>query len=183
MGEKAADPRSLCECQQPPAMRSSWCLALYLSFRHVQFILTTAVRRGHRPPGFTGGDTVAKPLARPAGGSPSSPDSRAKLSSPCPAQAALGVGADTPDGALCKTQAKGTSTVQSSGPKCVRELFAYSSPGSCTGGDSGWRRGENWGWRQGGVGNLYFTDPLCYLKLSSCEHEFKIYVCTYTYIR
>lgn len=77
--QQARGPRSLCECQQPPAMRSSWCLALYLSFRHVQFILATAVRRGHRPPGFTRGDTEAKQLAQAASSSPHSADSKASV--------------------------------------------------------------------------------------------------------
>lgn len=62
--QQAPGPRSLSECQQPPAMRSSWGLVLYLSFRHIQFILTTAVRRGHHLPGFTDGDTEARQQAQ-----------------------------------------------------------------------------------------------------------------------
>lgn len=37
-----------------------------------------------------------------------------------------------PDGTLFKIKVKGTGMVQSSGSKCVRALFAYSTPESCT---------------------------------------------------
>lgn len=137
VGEKPAGPwlRSLCECQQPPAMRSSWCLALYLSFRHVQFILATAVRRGHASSWFTGGDTEAKQLAQTPAAHPRSADSKQR-SSPCPVQAALGVDADTQVG-ICKTQARGGKHSAKQWSQVCKEPLPCSTPGSCTGGDSG----------------------------------------------